>query len=306
MTDIATDTVVHVAGFHLETPAGFVYRIPADVLDGLGRGWNPTWTAREDSRAAACEAIGTPTWNQPRLVLSPIKADALVATWERRSNPTTFRLQAQYRDMTSFAERLPRAEWLALSEADDPVAQFYEAEPGETFTESQAFDVSTTELWPTNGDVPDRPELPEGAKWAPSSAWIGAFGIVTHDHIIPGALHGFRAAACREILKLNPNIDTYGIGRELTADNKGLVKYRVIYPYPLTDAQRKRRLRAKQATHTSVSVEVNVGSDAVPGTDMAEAIHEWEHRLAKVVEDTPLPAVACLHCAGTGFVKGGK
>ena len=52
-------------------------------------------------------------------------------------------------------------------------------------------------------------------------------------------------------------------------------------------------------------VAAELGTDEVWGDNIFTAMETWERRLAGVLEQSPLPGVACRHCSGTGFLRGG-
>lgn len=282
-------------GFYLPTPAGIIYRLALDGIAGPDLQWATDPEGPVELLTRAYEA-----GRHHAYVVVPEPVEGIVAVWSAHGEITGY-------DLVETIEAPAFLTVEAYEASGEAVQGLYRAHR-EPEPRTVSWTVEDCEPWPLDPERwQDRPPLPDGARWTPSAAWAAAFGFTSFDHLIPGHLSGFHQAASQALLEANPNIDTYGIGRpELRPEGRaGRVRFTVRYPYEITDQERRRRKRARQGLWTSVSVEVELGTDEVWGDNIFTAMQTWERRLAGVLEQSPLPGVACRHCSGTGFLRGG-
>lgn len=281
-------------GFYLSTPDGYVYRLR---LDSRRTSYN--WNA---DRGDVTELSSTYKRNCCDFLVATIQpVDTITASHPQAGPVTGYMIHADFA-----ASGLPLEQSVVeYRSLPDAVREFYVPVYGEAEDSTIEFDVSDYRPWP--GEVSERPALPEHAHWHPGTAWTEVFGFTPYDHILPGALTGFRAACSAAIKASGLELHSFGFRDDAIKfeGRAGTAKLWIIERYDLTATETARRKRQGQDLWRSVHTEVHVGPDEVQGVDLAAAVEAWNDRLAGVLAQIPAPGTPCTHCAGTGYMTGG-
>lgn len=181
----------------------------------------------------------------------------------------------------------------------------YMAVRGPGTPETLHIDLTGHQPWPTDAtDATPRPEVPSGRHWVPATAWAAAFGIPTHDHLIPGHLTGFHAAAA-EAIAAHPNKSTSWLGSKVRIERDAAKDVEFVFRREdgLTREVKDGRRKTQRPVLESLRVTIHVGPDEVGGATLADALIAWDARMAEVLAQTPSPSVVCASCRGLGFKR---
>lgn len=289
--------------FHLNTPAGTVYAIQAPA-EWSGSGQSDQWTVTDQNGRDVewLDRRGYLSKPATMCILAPREVSSFTLSRPRTGPIDHWVLDEPDMESVRFPATLDLEAGQALRSSLDECESFpYRPVYAEGTSESVTIDVTDSTPWPTEGGP--RPDLPEGAQWLPAYAWASVFGIPTHDHVIPGRLTGFHAAALA-LLAAHPNAISRFSGRIRMSDKtKAKVAFQFRYADGRTSTVGKGRRAKKQPAFQTIDVDVEVGPDEIHASNLDEALLVWGRRLDAVRDQIPEPSEVCSTCSGSGLVS---
>lgn len=288
--------------FYLTTPAGVHYPLPDDAPRGEAT----------DDQGRPCEVVefagGYP---RRRVLVCPERTTSATFTVKVPGTVVLYALRDPDEASVKYPAAITPEQYEAFDdEHEDSPRYRYAPQRDEPTTTTETIDLSKYAPWPDDREPTERPELPEGARWEPAEMWAETLGIPSHDHLIPGRLVGFHAAAAAAIDAL-PGLVRGGLLSRPTrierdAKGGGYAKgceFRFFHEDGLTREVKQGRRKMQQPAWQTVRVDLYVGPDSVPGGSLPDAISNWQERMAQVLAQAPEPGVVCANCRGVGFVR---
>ena len=286
---------------YLTLPDGSVaYGLPGDVVQ---RHW---WTSATitDDHGRRAEVLAVPrNTSTPAVVACAGPATSLTFTTTTPGPVIAYRLTDPRRESAALPLALIPEDLAELPEDD---RFHYSADRAEPTTTTEVVRLDSHRPWPIAPDaITPRPELPAGATWSPATVWAAVFGLPSHDHLVPGHLTGFHAAALA-LITSHPHYLPAGFLGSAPRIEAGVAK-RCEFTFHHADGltrpvKQGRRLQQRPARET-IHVDVRVGLDLVGGATLDDAIVNWTARLADVAAQLPMPGLVCAACRGLGFVR---